>query len=44
MLAQLVLDYEIVPPSNVKTLDDVTYDMSALIVPDIPKLEFRPRQ
>ena len=42
MIAQLVLDYEIVSP--VQTLDEISYDMTALVTPIIPPLKFLPRR
>jgi cytochrome P450 len=43
MIAQLVLDYKIVPPSDVKTLEDVKYEMTLLICPHLPAFQFIPR-
>lgn len=43
LLSQIILDWEVNAPSNIKKFEDMKYAMSGMIVPKIPSLEFETR-
>ena len=43
LLSQIILDWKVIAPSDIKSFKDMKYTMSGMIVPEIPSLEFESR-
>ena len=43
LLSQIILDWKVSAPSNIKNFKDMKYTMSGMIVPEIPSLNFESR-
>ena len=43
LISQLVLDWKITAPSNIKCFEDMEYTVGLMIIPNLPKLEFERR-